>query len=322
MKKLLLGLLLLPLFSQTLMNYELVSFTCNGSNSGIFEVFRGRDLTNWTTAFTTYDCLSVPGPNGVRDPSLTFFNGTFYLIHTNTCTSPYPGYIISWSHSTDAVTWANHTQLDLTAMGIPTATTSWAPEWIIDPNGSGLASVHVFLTVSTTGSSPGAFQVYEIHPTAADFSTWSNAQPITVTGVSSLIDVFPIYRSGTYYLWYKLQDGSCNIQYASSSTLLGPYTNVKTGNWAGFTNSGCVEGPALILKPNGTWRLFLDLDQNQICSGQINYSESADNWATWTAIAPINTPSQAKHGTVLNLGIAEASSIRGNAALRGNGAIR
>lgn len=301
--------------------YQLVSFQVP-SSTGIYEVFRSEDLTNWNAQTISYDCLTSPGPNGVRDPSITLYNGTYYLIHTNTCTSPYSGWIISWSQSSNGLVWSNHTQLDLTQMGIPAATTSWAPEWFIDPNASGLSSVHAFLTVSTTGSSPGAFQVYEIHPTASDFSTWSNAELVTVTGVSSLIDVFPIYKSGTYYLWYKLQDGSCNIQYASSSTLLGTYTNVKTGNWAGFTNQGCVEGPALIQTSTG-YRLFLDLDFNSLSEGQINYSDSTgSSWASWTAITPISTPSQAKHGTAISLGINPASMMRGRSTIRGQAVIR
>jgi len=319
MKSLLLLLLTLPLFAQT--TYELVSFADSGTNV-TFEVFTSTDLTNWTSQSPTYDCLTPPpGTNGPRDPSIMTYSGLYYLIHTNSCSSP-NSYVIAWSHSTDGINWAPHATLDLTTMGIPNAVFAWAPEWFIDPNGSGLASVHVFLTISTNGG--GNFQVFEIHPTAADFSTWSNVQAVTVTGVSTLIDVFPVYLSGTYYLWYKLQDGSCNIQYASSATLLGTYTNVKTGNWAGLVSQGCVEGPALVRTGTSSWRLFLDLDFDSISGGQLFYSVSTDNWATWTTpILTTNTATQAKQGTVIPLGVANPlGSITGNAKLTGNAVLK
>lgn len=267
--------------------YELVSFTTPPPYYGGLEVFRSFDLTNWTTTANSYECS-----NAVRDPSITKYNGNYYLIHTNPCGAT-STHAVAWSKSSDGLSWSAGATLDMTTLGDPGNTFAWAPEWFIDPNSTGLSAVHVLIALDS--------QLYEFHPTAEDFSTWSNVIHVTVTGVSSLIDPFWVYRSGTYYIWYKLQDGSCNIQYASSSTLLGTYTNVKTGNWAGFVNSGCVEGPSLIKNLAGGWRLFLDLDHNDLAAGQINYSDSADDWTTWTPISPIFTPTQAKHGTAIRL---------------------
>ena len=135
---------------------------------------------NFRAVTPSYDCSEV-----VRDPSIMKFSGVYYLIHTDSCDADAPGYEIAWSHSTDGAAWANHTTLNL-SVDVPTATNAWAPEWFQDPQASGLSSVHVFLAITSDVCCSSGFAIYEKHPTAADFSTWSTAQAITIDGYSNL----------------------------------------------------------------------------------------------------------------------------------------
>jgi hypothetical protein len=280
-------------------NFQLVSFDAEDSQpDDIFEVFRSTDTINWTKLSPSYDCL-----DHVRDPSIMKYNGTYYLIHTQSCSSGATDADIAWSQSADGVTWADHTQIDLGA-DIPGTQEAWAPEWFIDPNGSGLSAVHFFLAVTTDPDQVG-FQIYEKHPTGISgttFTGWSTAQAITIseTGSFNPIDPFVVFRSDTnlYYLWWKQNlDGQEFINYGSSSTLLGTYTPIQTNtDWAGW---GIAEGPCL-LKTSTGWRIFFDNDNNSLTAGQINYSDATGNdWSTWTTKAPIVTSTQAKHGTVI-----------------------
>ena len=110
-----------------------------------------------------------------------------------------------------------------------------------------------------------------------------------------------VYEGGSYNLWIKNNGGfgvNHYLTYASSSNLLGPYTAVAPlSDWAGWGAGN--EGPCLILMNSGAWRIFFDSDADSFTAGQINYSDSSDGWATWTAKMPINTATQAKHGTVI-----------------------
>lgn len=239
----------------------------------------------------TPDVYYNPGDGLTRDPSITYYGGKYWLAHTNAIASP-PLDEFTIASSTDGVTWSAPSYVS-TAGGLSTDNT-WAPKWFLDPADSGLSSVHVFVSIAQDGTND--FQIYELHPTAADFSTWSDPAAITVTGVSWLIDPFIVYKGSTYYLWYK--SSATYICYASASTLTGTYTNVQTGNWAGW--GSLQEGPS-VLNLGGSpvrWRIYMDDYQDSNTLGQLNYSESTDDWSTWTAKVPINTPGQAKHGTI------------------------
>ena len=115
---------------------------------------------------------------------------------------------------------------------LPTSHECWAPEWFQDPQASGLSSVHVFLAITSDVCCSSGFAIYEKHPTAADFSTWSTAQAITIDGYSNLnpIDPFVVYEGGSYNLWIKNNGGfgvNHYLTYASSSNLLGGNTQSR-----------------------------------------------------------------------------------------------
>lgn len=265
--------------------------TFDGTNISL-QILWSLDAINfWNTSPEAY--YAAPYQT-VRDPSIMKYGSQYWLAHTNAAAGFSDDFYIA--SSTDAVTWTAPTLISVTGGGL-TPTYTWAPEWFIDPADTGLSSVHVFVSIATSGTDD--FRIYEMHPTASDFSTWSNPVLITITGPVWAVDPFVVYKGSTYYLWYK--SSATYICYASSSTLTGTYTNVQTGDWASW--GALQEGPAL-LNMGGSpvkWRIYMDDYQNSYSLGHLYYSESTDDWATWSARTAIRAPGQAKHGTVWRL---------------------
>jgi hypothetical protein len=281
---------------------------------GDLRIFQSPDLSNYyyTKTLWSYNCAAF-----LRDPSIfkSSVTGTtkYYMVHSvagNTSTSCTPTLkVIGITSSTDGLTWANQTQLDMTSQ-ISGVVIAAAPEWFVDPNSSGLSAIHVFFQATLT-TCCSAFQLYEMHPTANDFATnaasWSTPIILTVTSETNLIDVFPIYRSDTnlYYLWFRNGNVPGYLNYASSSTLTGTYTNVETdSNWGGLFVPGTFssEGPCLrqtVSGSPGTWAIIFDGDTSYT-EGNLYISYSTDGWATWTSPSAINAPTNVRHGTVIS----------------------
>lgn len=257
----------------------------------------------------SYNCNSGAGGCSVRDPDIAKFGSTWWLIHTCPESAASGGFCIT--NSTDLEHWSNFA----TSTAVNAAAEGYAPNWVHNPDGTPYLDSggcpHAFVVIN-------AFQIGETHPTDCSNFTgnWSTTEVIALpTGemVEDQLDPFPICVSptggtctgtgDTFYLWYvELTPNTTEfINYASGSTLTGQYTLVSPGgNWAGW-GSPTQEGPAL-LKLSDRWRLYFDKIPDapgDLTDGQINYSDSFDNWATWTAPLPINTLFQAKHGTVI-----------------------
>lgn len=281
-------------------SYALASFVPVGSGQGSLEVGFSTDQINWC-----YPLIQVG--TSIRDPRVLKNSGTYYLISTT-------GGITSWGcqTSTDFVSWSAVTAISVTGGGLAPSNT-WAPTWFTDTDGS----IHVISAIATTGFTN--FQMYEQHPTGgANFctGTWSNPSLITITGMTSVIDPWVTCRDSgnnvctslstgkTYYIFYTICCASREFgQYASATTLTGTYTNVGTGNWAGWltTTTDIIEG-LQVIQISGAWRAFFDyLPAAGFAPGQIYYSDSTDNWVTWSTKQPIATaPWEAKHGQILS----------------------
>jgi len=219
--------------------------------------------------------------NVVRDPSIMKYNGKYYIIYTtnNNIGCHYCGDQIGLASSDDLINWNHITDIDMTGAG--NIIVSWAPEWFVDDDGS----VHVFVSLN--------YKTYETHPTNQEFTEWT--VPILVEGNwagRSMIDAFVVKIDSTYYLWYKGPKDSMsrhNIEYATSLSLTEGYIMQETGNWAGFTNPpqgwNGIEGESLIQLDDGTWRIYFD---DYVDNG-IYYSESSDNFDSWTTKQLITT---------------------------------
>jgi hypothetical protein len=230
--------------------------------------------TNWKM-FDPYPIMR-PSSGNQRDPTMIYHDGYYWVCHTND-TNTYFSVIFS----STLLGFALAADVDMT--DIASVYRVWAPSWFIDPADG---SVHIFVCCSTS-SSTSNFQIYEVHPTNEMMTTWSTPVAITITGVSNCIDPFMVYKGGTYYLWYK-EETADYIQYASSATLTGTYTNVETGNWASWGSP--MENPSLVLLPDGTtWRIYFQ-EHSGFNPVAVWYSESTDDWANWGAKAEIQYP--------------------------------
>lgn len=230
--------------------------------------------------------LYTPASLKQRDPSLIRHAGRYWIAHTlgelpSTGSDKFQVLV-----SDDLLTWTAVVQVDCSS--ITGSTLIWAPEWFVDDDGS----VTVFVAANPGGGA--SHTLYRTAPTNAGMTTWSTPTAVTVTGKSNVIDGFVVKKGSTYYLWYK-DDTTAYIEYASSSTLAGPYTVLQSGNWAGWGSS--VEAPCLVKVDATRWRLYMNQNSGYT-SIKVDYSESTDDWATWSTRATVATPFLAAHGTV------------------------
>ncbi|MFD7302316.1 hypothetical protein ACFV83_15525 [Streptomyces pharetrae] len=104
-------------------------------------------------------------------------------------------------------------------------TRTWAPEWFIDTDGS--VNVNVSPTAASTATH---FTAYTITAANAALTTWST--PIQPGIGPNYMDTFIVKVGSTYHAFTK-NETMKYIEYATASSLAGPYTLRKTGNWAG-----------------------------------------------------------------------------------------
>jgi hypothetical protein len=214
----------------------------------------------------------------VRDPSIVNIGGVIWMANNNKTSSTF-----TLAKSTDNGNTFNHVaNITVNLAGVDFV---YAPEWFVDSDGEG--SVHLFMCMSTDSGVHD--NIYEMHPTNAGMTTWSD--PVLVDegdAVHNIIqDPYIIQVGSTYYLWHTTGD---TVQYSSSDSLLGPYSSVVTvvGNY---------EGPCVIKLPSGTWRLYMD--GNPGSHPGIYYSESVDAWAHWSVPVLCTAPITTRHGTII-----------------------
>jgi hypothetical protein len=255
--------------------YTMTAFT-NSSESNMY-VYEANDATG-------YRLLRGPAftpPSGlIRDPSIMrHTDGLYWIVYTTN----WNGNTIGFARSSDRVNWTfvrNHT--------IPLANISqtWAPEWFKDTDGS------VNIVFSLRFGNAGGFRPYKITATNSALSAFST--PTVLAGIApNYIDTFVVKIGSTYHAFTK-NETTKDIEYATASSLTGPYTMRRTGNWAGF--GGPNEGQSLVQLDNGGWRIYFDA----YTTGQYYYADSYDGFNTWTARAALpGLTGFARHFTVL-----------------------
>ncbi len=217
-----------------------------------------------------------PAIAAARDPSIVYYHNIYYMVYS---AIPYNGgfdsnTVFGLATSSDLKNWNFVGDISVTSIG--TVYWTWAPSLLVDASGN----LHVYVSVAPDGSD-STFSIYEMHPTNPSATTWS--VPALMLGTNK-IDADTVYNNGTYYLWYK-NETTKYIEYATSSSPTGPFTVAETGNWAGWGTG--FEAPCPVQISANDWRIYLDEYQN---TSFIHYSDSYDNFATWTAPLPISTP--------------------------------
>ncbi|MEU3275810.1 glycoside hydrolase family 43 protein [Streptomyces antibioticus] len=242
--------------------YTIVPFL--DSDDGTVNVYQSDDATDFrllrASAYT-------PPANRIRDASVLKHADGYYYVTYTTHTWQDVSTTIGFARSADRVNWAFLYDHPVPIAGLSRA---WAPEWFVDADGS----VYVIVSCSTTADE-WIFTPYLLRATNSALTGWSS--PVALSGLgANHIDTF-LVRTGSAYHAFTKNETTKYIEYATASSLAGPYTISRTGDWAGWGSHR--EGPALTQLDSGAWRLFFD----GYGDGSYYYSDSYDTFATWSA---------------------------------------
>ncbi|MFK0018701.1 AbfB domain-containing protein [Streptomyces sp. NPDC090798] len=259
--------------------YTIVPFL--NSDDGTVNVYQSDDATDFRLVKSS---AYTPPSNRIRDASVFKHTDGYYYITYTTHTWQDVSTTIGFARSSDRASW---TFLYDYTVPITSLSRAWAPEWFVDSDGS----VNIIVSCSTTDDE-WIFTPYVMRAVNSTLTAWSS--PVALSGIgTNHIDTF-IVRIGSTYHAFPKNETTKYIEYATASSLAGPYTVTRTGDWAGW--GGTREGPSVIQLDNGAWRIFFD----GYGDGSYYYSDSYDTFATWTA--PKKLPGisgTARHFTVI-----------------------
>ncbi|MFC8201892.1 AbfB domain-containing protein [Streptomyces sp. NPDC057298] len=259
--------------------YTIVPFL--NSNDGTVNVYQSDDATDFRLARAS---AYTPPANRIRDASIFKHTDGYYYITYTTHTWQDTSTTIGFARSSDRTNW---TFLYDYTVPIANLSRAWAPEWFVDSDGS----VNILVSCSTTNDE-WIFTPYRLRATNSALTAWTS--PVAMSGIgANHIDTFVVRTGSTYHAFTK-NETSKYIEYATATSLAGPYTISRTGNWAGWGSTR--EGAALIQLDNGAWRIFFD----GYGDGSYYYSDSYDSFATWSAPRALpGISGTARHFTVI-----------------------
>lgn len=178
-------------------------------------------------------------------------------------------------------------------------------QWFRETDGT----VHLFVPCSATPAGSESYAIYETHAVTSggttclsgcDFLHWSSPVAISVNE-TNIYDPKLWLIGSTYYMWvtnHTLRE----VELASATSLMGPYTMQRTGNWAGWGD--WIEGPTMYSTGPISWRLALEHYNSSLPDfHQMYYSDcnTLDLLAcTWTALQPWVEDFKYRHGSVLS----------------------
>jgi hypothetical protein len=267
--------------------------TNNASSEQKLRLFLSSDGLSWNSLspyFLYADPNSATGGN-VRDPSIIYYNSKWWIAYTNDQVSG--STVPQWSiaSSPDLTNWSLVANINTTG-AVSGIFHNWAPEFFLDSSGL----LHVFLGISTGGSSTNFVQ-YESHATdTTGLTTWSLPVAVGGTGFpSDFIDAYVVSTGGKFYLFGK-DDINKNLFVMSSTQLTTGYTMLNQNITANGQNC---EGATVFQRPSGSWELICDQRVDQ----GMRVTISNNLFVSWTGLAPLvdNQPYIWNHGTVLAL---------------------
>jgi hypothetical protein len=235
-------------------------------DGGTMTAYRSRDGFLFTLVGSYFDA-------SLSDPFSIHIGSNWWLVYSETYNHLYPALTLGIAKSVDGgVTYAK--QKDLAPSETPSCYEVGTPKFVINPDGSAFSDAqgyHMFFECFQDQSF-NHIDFYEIHST--DMVTWSSPANSLVGAnfPASMQNPFCVAMNGNFYLWYKNEQLS-TIEYATSKSLLGPYTVTKSGDWAGWGSTW--DSESLVMIGPNTWIIYL--------TNPMVYSQSTDNWATWSA---------------------------------------
>ena len=248
------------------------------------------------------------GPNpvytsvhGLRDPSIINYQGTWVMAHGWDDPTQKKFSIVT---SPDLVSWSEVAIVDVSsATGI---TQAWAPELTVDETGN----LYAFFTnvVSSTD-----MEIWYSQCTATNnFATWALPVKLGWTTVpGKAMDATFQKVNGTWHMFFG---DNTYVVHATATALLGPWTQDKSGDWAGWGPNR--EAPELVRLGPSKWRIYIDryhgTSPNWVYDGY-GYSESTD-LVNWSPLVGVGMPADLsqiviRHGSFLRLDTAQNVSL-------------
>lgn len=223
--------------------------------------------------------------DGMRDPSITFVDGKYYV--TSTAWQVY--------YSSDLI------KFDAIPMPkVPNTSIEWAPEWVVAGD-----DTYIFCCAGNhnTYDNLADMQIYycKFDSAKLSFSKWQLLDYEVPTGVRANIDPTVAYFNGEWYLAMKLEyqlgtvDYAPYIQLLKSDSVLGPYKYVTKLPFVADDQSLDVEGPSLCVD-NGLLYCYADGFRNT--TSYRLQSVDGINWNNLTTIGA-SDGSRMQHFTVM-----------------------
>jgi hypothetical protein len=283
----------------TTKRYFFAGFTGSGTVTDAFTTAQSDDGANWTN---TGGSWSVP-TTGVNAPTCIPYLGQM-ICHVAAAddASAYqiPLYIGIMNSATNVVTTVATLNWSSNISGLNTC---FAGEWFVDSD----KSLHLTVPCTTDGTLATGWKSYETHPLNSTLTAWSAPVDMQMAGVQ-MYDT-TVKKIGAKYLALVTELNGTNtsnymqrIEMEQASTLLGPYTQIKSGDWAGWSALfGKHEGPNIYQLSNGNWRLQFE-QLTDILHDQMYYSDCNTydfSLCTWTTPIAWTEDRYYRHGTVV-----------------------
>ena len=287
--------------------YVYFGFTGFGQPGGpnIFTTALSSDGITWENSggswsdYVTKPASGTREPYQINAPDMMYLSGTIY-VHVATANDENLD-LVPWIVATADPTTGQLTTIASVdwSSAIPGLTSCYAGGWARNSDGTvyqgdGFIHLHVPCSVGNLSS----FKIYETHADPSDLTSWSAPVDIQVAQ-SDTIDPQAYLISGTYFLWCK-QDSSDFVTLASSSSITGPFTMLKTGDWAGWGSGN--EGPFMYRPPNGIgWYLMFEHHVSTHLMYYATCSTDDPSACTWSGKTLWTEDLVYRHGAVMKL---------------------
>jgi hypothetical protein len=233
------------------------------------------DGLNWTALNGGNPVYQPPGwqpfQNVVRDPSIVYANGTYWVAYTSGNYGNHASFGLA--KSTDLLSWQYVGEVS-TAIPGGTNQLTWSPCFFQDGDGS----VHVFVSTSVDQGpqyNPSHLHSYEVHPVSADWLQWS--APVQVQLPESVSNEMWVWKEGeTYHAVYIDFLQRASYFHVTSSTLLGPWGGAQL---LGYNSQ---EGGFMLKRPEGGYRFYAETGNSGSVPTYL-YSDLNDAFQTLTS---------------------------------------
>ncbi len=214
--------------------------------TGIFQQARLQH-GNWPN-FSDLPIHANRTNESARDPDV-FWDGTYLWRVYTRLFSPVTSFGVSRSKC--GLIWTHVTNVDCS--GVSGCTNAYAPQWAFAADGKCRATINISTDNEAT------FQIYEVHPTATDMTTWSALTAVGGAPASASDSSLFYLPTATHpYKLFFTHAGGDYIGYSESDSPFTGYSTVLTG----ATNAlGCgqySEGPQMLDMGGGVYRLLFD----------------------------------------------------------------